>query len=92
MASPIEARQTLPTISGDNVAVAYPASQTVLRLTPEEVELAYTLPSGWTATGLKSRATSLLPISIKDAPRYRMLGRETVPPAVIEWIARRMFR
>ncbi len=91
MASPIVPRDTLPTISGDNVALADPIRLAVRRLMPEEIELAYTLPNGWTATGLKSRATSLLPISIKDAPRYRMLGRETVPPAIVEWIARRMF-
>lgn len=90
MASPIEARSTLPTISGDNVAVADPITKTVRRLTPEEVELAYTMKSGYTATGLKSTQSAVVPIEIKDAPRYRMLGRDTVPPAIVEWIARRL--
>jgi site-specific DNA-cytosine methylase len=88
--SPIVPRNTLPTMHGQNVAFAIEAEKRIRWATPEEVELGYTLPHRYTATGMQSKQSALLPIEIKDAPRYRMLGRDTVPPAMIEWIARRI--
>ncbi len=89
MQAPIVPRDTLPAISGDNVALANEVAGAVRRLTPEEVELAFTFPNAWTATGVQNRAKGLRTVAITDTPRYRMLGRDAVPPAIVEWIGSR---
>ena len=89
--SPIVPRDTLPTIHGQNVALAIEQGKQVRWLTPDECELAFTLTNGWTATGTQHTERGERSIALKDATRYRMLGRDTVPPAIIEWIGRRIF-